>query len=109
MMANKIEFTSIRPETFVTRVSRYADSRVIYYSEEKIITFDTYKRKKINKSRGDQVTVITPGMEYRPDLLSSDKYGLPDFWWKIMEANNMKDITEFKAGKTITLPENIYG
>lgn len=108
-MANSIEFTKIRPDTFVTRVSRYSSSKVVYYSDQKIITFETYKRKKFVPSKGDQVTVITPGMEYRPDLVSSDKYGLPDFWWKIMEANNMKDVTEFKAGKTIVLPENIYG
>jgi len=47
-------------------------------------------------------------MEYRPDLVSRDKYGIPDFWWKIMEVNNIKDIIDFKAGRTIVLPENIY-
>lgn len=108
-MANKIEYTRIKPETFVTKVSRYQSSKVIYYSDQKIITFETYKRKKITPSRNDQVTVITPGMEYRPDLVSTDKYGLPDFWWKILEANSMKDIMDFKAGKTIVLPGNIYG
>ena len=107
-MANAIEFTNTRASEFVTKLSRYADSRVIYYSNERITTFETYKRKKYTSSSRDQVTVITPGMEYRPDLLSFDKYGAPDFWWKIMEANNMKDVTEFKAGKTIVLPENIY-
>jgi len=108
-MANAIEFTNTRASEFVTKLSRYADSRVIYYSNERVTTFETYKRKKYTSSSRDQVTVITPGMEYRPDLLSFDKYGAPDFWWKIMEANNMKDVTEFKAGKTIVLPENIYG
>lgn len=108
-MANKIEFTTIRPENFVTSVSRYAKSRVVYYSEQRLMTFEVYKRRKFVPSKGDQVTVITPGMEYRPDLLSTDKYGLPDFWWKIMEANNIKDVAEFKAGRTIVLPENVYG
>lgn len=108
-MANKIEFTNIRTDTFVTRVSRYADSRVVYYSDQRIVTFETYKRKKFYPSKGDQVTVITPGMEFRPDLLSADKYGIPDFWWKIMEANNIKDVADFRAGRTIVLPENIYG
>lgn len=108
-MANKIEYTNIRPTEFVTRLSRYADSRVMYYSDNRMITFETYKRKSRLPSSRDQVTVITPGMEYRPDLMSFDKYGVPDFWWKIMEANQMKDVTEFKAGRTIVLPENIYG
>lgn len=108
-MANKIEYSDIDPGEFVTRLSRYHGSRVVYYSDEKIITFETYKRKKHSPSPNDQVTVITPGMEYRPDLLSFEKYGIPDFWWKIMEANDLKDVTEFRAGKTIVLPENIYG
>ena len=55
------------------------------------------------------MAVISAGMEYRPDLMSMEKYGTTDFWWRIMEANKMKDITEFKAGKTIILPENVYG
>jgi hypothetical protein len=107
-MANKIEYTDLRAADFVTRASRYASSRVIYYSDEKILTFETYKRKKYEESKNDQVAVIPPGMEYRPDLVSKEKYGVPDFWWKILEANKIKDIAEFRAGKTIILPENIY-
>lgn len=108
-MANRIEFTNTRATEFVTNLSRYSKSRVIYYSDEKISTFEVYKRIKFVASSRDQVAVITPGMEYRPDLMSFEKYGMPDFWWKIMEANSMKDVIEFKAGKTIILPENIYG
>lgn len=108
-MANKIEFTNIRATTFVTKVSRYASSKVLYYSDEKIMTFETYKRQKHVESSGDKVAVIPAGMEFRPDLVSKDRYGLPDFWWKIMEANNIKDIMDFRAGRTIILPENIYG
>jgi hypothetical protein len=107
-MANKIVFTDIKPADFVTNVSRYYSSRVLYYSDERIVTFETYKRKKITPSSRDQVTVVTPGMEYRPDLMSYEKYGVPDFWWKILEANKMKDVAEFKAGVTVILPENIY-
>lgn len=108
-MANKIEFTTLRAVDFVTNVSRYANSRILYYSDDRITTFETYKRKKFVPSPRDQVTVVTPGVEYRPDLMSFDKYGISDFWWKILEANMMKDVIEFKAGRTIILPENIYG
>lgn len=108
-MANKIEFTNLRATEFVTNVSRYAKSRVVYYSDERIATFETYKRRKFVPSPRDQVAVVTPGMEYRPDLMSFDKYGVSDFWWKILEANSMKDVAEFRAGKTVVLPENIYG
>jgi hypothetical protein len=107
-MANNIEFTNLRPTNFVTRVSRYSESKVIYYSDEKIITFETYKKRKFVESSRDKVAVIPPGMEFRPDLVSKEKYGLPDFWWKILEANGIKDVFDFKAGRTIVLPENIY-
>ena len=60
-------------------------------------------------SSADQLAVISPGMEYRPDLMSMQKYGTTDFWWRIMEANRMKDVMEFVAGRTIVLPENVYG
>lgn len=108
-MANRIEFTDANPTEFVPPTSRYATSRVLKYSEDKITTFETYKRPVFSISPEDQLAVISPGMEYRPDLMSMEKYGTTDFWWRIMEANKMKDIMEFKAGRTIILPENVYG
>lgn len=109
-MANPIEYnTNVTPSEFVPKTSRYIESRIINYSEAKILTFETYKKKEIPISPNDQVTVIPAGMEYRPDLISKATYGNTDFWWKIMEANKIKDIFDFKAGKTIILPENIYG
>ena len=47
-MANKIQFTNINAKKFVVDTSRYIDSRVLYYSDDNIITFETYK--KINTS-----------------------------------------------------------
>lgn len=108
-MANKIEYTNLKPERFVSRISRYVSSKVIYYSDERILTFETYKKEKYKPDPNDQVAVIPAGMEYRPDLVSREKYGMSDFWWKIMEVNNIKDVMEFKAGRTIILPGNIYG
>jgi len=108
-MANQIEYSGIAATTFVTPTSRYSSSRVIKYSSQKMTTFETYKRKPFVMSSDDQLAVIPNGMEYRPDLLSVQRYGTTDFWWRIMEVNNMKDIMDFKAGKTIILPGNIYG
>ena len=44
-MANKIEYTTFSSGRFVSPSSRYSDSRVIQYSEQNILTFETYKRK----------------------------------------------------------------
>ena len=108
-MANQITITNINPRTqLVAATSRYADSQVMYYGALNRMTFNTYKKRRQSTSSNDRYTVVTAGREYRPDLLSYDFYGTPDFWWKIMEANNIKDIYDFKAGINVWLPENIF-
>jgi len=49
---------------------------------------------------------ITKAFEYRPDLVSYKVYSTPDYWWKILEFNNMLDIFEFHTGRNIRLPSN---
>lgn len=102
-----IEYTTISPKTLVTPDSRYREQRIIYYSEKRLMTFDTYLRKQYTFSGKEKVMVITKGYEYRPDLVSHKVYGFPGNWWRILEANKMKDIWEFKAGKTIMLPDQV--
>ena len=108
-MANKVVFTSINPvrANMVTATSRYANSDVLYYGEENKITFSTYK-KQTSENPKDKVMVIPGGMQYRPDLVSRMAYGTVDFWWKIMELNDINDVYNFTAGKTIRIPANPF-
>jgi len=106
-MANYYETTNINPLKFVTVTSRYSESLVVYYKEEKFLTLNTYKKKSYTPTSGDKYMVVTKGYEYRPDLVSQRVYGFPDYWWKIMETNNIKDIYDFKAGINIRIPESI--
>ena len=108
-MANYTEATSIAPSRFVTVASRYANSSVIYYSENKLLTFTVYKKGSNNTTPQDKYYVVKPGQEYRPDLVSNRVYGTPDFWWRIMEANNIKDVFEFKAGLNLRIPGSVLG
>ena len=108
-MANLIEETEINPKRFVPVSSRYSDATVIYYTENKLMTYKIYKKNIIQTSNRDRYYVVTAGSEYRPDLVSNKVYGSPDFWWKIMEANNIKDIFDFKTGINIRLPDAILG
>lgn len=103
-MANFSEETNIDPRRFITPSSRYVDNKVIYYTENKLLSFDIYKKKEIPQSSQDKYAVISAGVEYRPDLVSQQAYGSVDFWWKILEANNMKDVWEFKVGTNIRIP-----
>ena len=103
-MTVPIEYPPITATSVVTPGSRYRDQTVIYYGERRFLTFATYVRKPYVPSGSERVMVVTKGLEYRPDLASHDFYGFPDNWWRILEANGMSDVYEFKAGKTVILP-----
>jgi len=109
-MANKIEIVEdARPiDGYVSSTSRYADSTILRYGDANRLTFDIYKRNVPIRAATDTIAVIPPGMEYRPDLVSNKTYGTPDFWWRIMEVNNIFDIFDFKSGVTIRLPQDIF-
>jgi hypothetical protein len=103
-MTQIIEQTGILPSSLMAAGSRYLTQDIIYYGEKRLITFATYKRNIYIPNGKEKVMLITKGTEYRPDLVSYDVYGFVDNWWKILEANKMKDVWEFIAGKTILLP-----
>lgn len=106
-MTVPITYTNIDPKGILSGGSRYTQQNVIYYGDQNFLTFDTYIRREITRTQNEQVMLITKGVEYRPDLVSYDIYGFPEAWWRILEANKMKDVWEFVAGKTIFLPEEV--
>lgn len=103
----KLELVPTNAKNFVVPTSRYSNSKVYYIGDLNVITFETYKRKTYKKTGKEKVMLITKGVEYRPDLVSYDYYGFCEAWDRILEANNMKDVFEFKSGKTIILPETL--
>ena len=96
--------TNLDPTTFVLPSSRYASSVVIFYGEDGIITFNTYKKQQLAENADDQFALVLPGEEFRPDKTSRRAYGTTDFWWRILEANNIKDVFDYKAGLNIRIP-----
>ena len=103
-MANRNTGTNISASSIVAPNSRYIGGEVIYLGDRNAMTFATYLRRKYKPSQQDRFMVISPGMEYRPDLISSSAYGIPDLWWRIMEANNIFDVFDLKAGTNLTIP-----
>ena len=106
MATQIIEAVEIDSRNLIDAVSRYKNSTVYYYGNAPKTTFEIYKRSH-NEILDRKVTLITPGWEYRPDLVSFDLFGTPDFWWRIMEVNGMKDILEFKSGITLRIPSDL--
>lgn len=106
-MANSIEQTTgLLNTTFVGPSSRYVNSDLVYYNSDnrKYLTFKTFKRPQQQSSPNDRFYVISAGVAYRPDVVAKKIYGRESFWWILLLANNMSDIMEFSAGKTITIP-----
>ncbi len=106
-MTQLIEPAKQRPQQLMAPGSRYMKQNVIYYSEKRLMTFDLYIRDTYIPNGNEKVMLITKGVEFRPDLVSFDIYGFVDNWWRILEANKMKDVWDFKAGKTILLPDRV--
>lgn len=103
-MTQLIEYSSIPTHMVLAPSSRYMKQSIIYYGEQRFLTMETYIRKPYTPTGSEQVMVISKAEEYRPDLVSYDFYGFSENWYKIMEANKIYDIFDFKAGKTIILP-----
>jgi hypothetical protein len=97
--------TNLEAGSFVTPSSRYSSSNLLYYGEDKIITFETYKRTTYTPQSEDKFTVVPPGEEFRPDLTSYRAYGTVDFWWRLMQVNKIYDIFDYKAGLSIRVPQ----
>jgi len=107
-MANYSEKINIFSSTnFVSVSSRYINSQLYYYGDDKKITFETYKRQDIQQFSDDKFLEITRPLNFRPDLVSNKFYGSPDFWWKIMQYNGIADVYDFRQGRVIRLPAAI--
>jgi len=49
---------------------------------------------------------VPNNMEGRPDLISYAAYGSPNYWWLIVEANEVYDYEiDLKAGTVIKIPQ----
>jgi len=122
MITNKIEnIDPVQQSKLKGRLldfsSRYNNSKMVYYSDFNILTFETYDRtynpetkEKFQEIREDEIKFysITRGTQYKPYLVSQDVYGDPGYWWFLMEFNNIFDIEDFTVGKTIKIPPITY-
>src|SRR4051812_37343415 len=96
---------NIRATSVLRGLSRYKESVIIYWGEQKRIAFETYLRTPYTQTGKERVVLVTPGLAYRPDLLAFEVYGFPDGWWKILEVNKISDVFDFKPGITVMLPD----
>ena len=100
-MAVPVALAEIEAKRFVTATSRYAESQVLLYGKDRLLTFASYKRKPYVPSDSDRFAVVPPGEEYRPDLTAFRAYGIVDYWWLLMEVNNFAGFGKNDVGGPI--------
>lgn len=47
---------------------------------------------------------IDSNNEFRPDMLSFQVYGTPDYGWAIMEVNNLRSFKDLTIGNRLRIP-----
>lgn len=63
------------------------------------------KSLKLKEDSTDTMILVTQAYEKRPDLLSTNVYGVPELWWVIYEFNNIRDpFFDLKAGQILRIP-----
>jgi len=70
-----------------------------------------YAHRSIAPNREDQRVTISLKYNLRPDLLSYDLYGTPDYWWifAVRNPNDIRDsIWDFTTGKVVWVPSVSY-
>lgn len=106
MITNKI--TSVENQNQIKDkvfdfTSRYKRGDILYYDDFNALTIETYDRKDYSKYKSYKFYMITKGAEFKPWLVSNDFYGDPGYWWMILESNQIYDVEDFIAGKTIKI------
>lgn len=85
----------------------YKASSPYYNTNQTSWYLGTYSPRSLLRDGTDIVRILEAKYENRPDLLSYDLYGSPNFWWVFMMINpdTIKDpIYDFKAGMVIYVP-----
>lgn len=71
---------------------------------------DLWVPRTVEKSDFDELAIIPPGYDQRPDLMSQEYYGTPRLWWVFAVRNPdliYDPIGDFVAGLEIYIPKNI--
>ncbi|NJO58798.1 MAG: hypothetical protein HC836_10750 [Richelia sp. RM2_1_2] len=86
---------------------RYAKSSPYSVTDQTSWYLDFYRDPNVPFFGDDELVVIEPKFEYRPDLFSYTRYGTSNFWW-VFQRRNMNlirdPIWDFKANLTIYVP-----
>ena len=86
---------------------QYRPSSPYFRTKQTSWYLDQMEPRQIPPDDSDELIVVGSKHEYRPDMLSYDLYGTPDYWWIFMvrNMNLIRDpIFDLKAGMHIMVP-----
>ena len=86
--------------------SRYRGSTVTQVDRNGEVVEYVLLRKPLNlpETDEDRYMVIDQANQFRPDILSFQMYGSPDFGWAIMEVNEIRSFVELGLGIRLRIP-----
>jgi len=73
--------------------------------ESGILRYGLWEPLDIVLNGTESSIVVDSTSENRPDLISMEVYGVVDYWWVIMQVNNiLMPIRDLVAGKILIIP-----
>lgn len=88
------------------RESRYRGSTVTQVEVDGELESYVILRKPLNVplDTEDRFITLDQGNQFRPDVISTQVYGDPNFGWAIMEVNNIRSFVELAMGLRLRIP-----
>lgn len=91
------------PENY-TYVSRYSTTRRITDDVSKKIFHETFNQYTIPETADDLYVTVSKISENRLDILATQFYGYPMYWWVLAMANNIIDPFNLEIGSVVRVP-----
>jgi hypothetical protein len=86
--------------------SRYRGSTVSQVELDGELESYVFLRKPllVEPDTEDKYVTLDQGNQFRPDIISNQVYGDPNFGWAIMEVNNIRSFVELTMGLRLRIP-----
>jgi hypothetical protein len=86
--------------------SRYRGATVTQIEVDGDLRDYVVLRKPLDVPEGDEdkYIVLDQANQFRPDVISFQVYGTPNYGWAIMEVNNLRSFVELSLGVRLRVP-----
>ena len=86
----------------ITSTSRYKGSTVTTIDNEDVVLLK--KLVEVPFTDEDFYVILEDSTQRRPDIISTEVYGTPEYGWAIMELNGITNFLDLKSGTKLRIP-----